>query len=76
MDEGYILSNKFRKIIFSSIHAGDSNIENIAKKHHIIVNVARKIIKDFEVQGVIEFKDNRYVLTSDGEKLAEVIKDS
>ena len=73
MDEGYILSNKFRRIIFESLVAGETNIDNIAKKHRIIPLVARKVANDFTNGGIIEKKNNTYILTSEGRKLAEKI---
>jgi len=39
MDEGFILSNKFRRAIFAELVSGETNIERIAKKQHIIRNV-------------------------------------
>ena len=73
MDEGYILSNKFRRTIFDSFIAGEKNLKNIAKKHRIIYNVAEKIVQDFIKNGIVEKKTEGYVLTKDGEKLAERI---
>lgn len=74
MDEGYILSNKYRRIIFDGFISGETNINYIVKKHRIIPAVARKVINDFIEGGVIEKKGSRYVLTKEGEKLAETIK--
>ena len=70
MDEGYILSNKFRKIIFDGLASGDTNIERIAKKHHIIKNVAIKVVEDFKIGGLVEKKGNKYILTKEGKKIA------
>jgi len=71
MDEGYILSNKFRRAIFDSFVAGEKNLKFIAKKHRIIYNVADKIVQDFIKNGIVERKPEGFVLTKDGEKLAE-----
>lgn len=73
MDEGYILSNKFRRAIFDSFVSGEKNIKFIAKKHRIIYNVADKIVQDFVKSGIVEKKSEGFVLTKDGEKLAERI---
>jgi len=75
MDEGYILSNKYRKIIFEAIATGETNIIFIAKKHRIIRTVANKIINDFEENKLIENKNNRITLTDKGQKLAETLVD-
>jgi len=73
MDEGYILSNKFRRAIFDSFVAGEKNLKFIAKKHRIIYNVADKIVQDFIKNGIVEKKPEGFILTKDGEKLAEKI---
>jgi predicted transcriptional regulator len=70
MDEGYILSNKFRMAIFDELASGETNIERIAKKHHIILLVAKKVADDFINGGILEKKGNKYILTKEGEKLA------
>jgi len=70
MDEGYILSNKYRRAIFDELVAGETDIERIAKKHRIILSVARKVADDFINGGILEKKGNKYFLTREGEKLA------
>ena len=74
MDEGYILSNKFRMAIFDEIASGETNIERIAKKHHIVLLVAKKVVNDFISGGILEKKGNKYILTREGEKLATNIR--
>jgi len=73
MDEGYILSNKYRRAIFDSFVSGEKNLKFIAKKHRIIYNVAEKIVQDFVKNDIVEKKSEGFVLTRDGEKLAERI---
>lgn len=74
MDEGYILSNKFRRTIFDGLASGETNIDMITKKHRIIPNVAKRVVDDFINGGILEKKGNRYVLTEEGEKLASTIR--
>lgn len=71
MDEGYILSNKYRKIIFDSIIAGENNINYIVKKHRIFKRIADKIVNDLKENGLVEINGNIVKLTEEGEKLAE-----
>ena len=71
MDEGFILSNKFRRTIFDGIISGETDIDRIAKKHRIIRNVAIKIADDLVSGGLLEKKGNKYILTKEGEKIAE-----
>ncbi len=74
MDEGFILSNKFRMAIFDEIASGETNIERIAKKHHIVLLVAKKVVNDFISGGILEKNGNKYILTKEGEKLATSIR--
>ena len=71
MDEGYILSNKFRRTIFDGLASGETDIERIAKKHRIIRNVAFRVADDFISGGILEKKGNKYILTKEGKKIAE-----
>ena len=73
MDEGYILANKYRKLIFEALNSGQTNIEFIAKKHRIVLSIAKKVIDDFEKQKLVEKKQNRYILTDKGKKIAEIL---
>jgi len=74
MDEGYILSNKYRRTIFDGLASGETNIDRIAKKHRIIRSIAIRIADDFINGGILEKKNNRYELTDEGKKLAATIK--
>jgi predicted transcriptional regulator len=74
MDEGYIFSNKFRRVIFDQLASGETDIDKIAKKHRIIRNVAIKVADDFISGGILEKKGNKYILTKEGEKLAVSIR--
>ena len=73
MDEGFILSNKYRRAIFEELSSGEKNIQRIAKKHRIIPRVAQRVIQGFVDEGVVEKKGSSYILTKEGEKLSEQI---
>ena len=75
MDEGYIISNKFRRVIFEGFASGETNIQRIAKKHRIIPMVAKRVTEDFINNGILEKKGNRFILTDEGKKLKEKIVD-
>ena len=74
MDEGYILSNKFRRTIFDGLASGETSIDRIAKKHRIIRTVAMRVVDDFISGGILEKKNNQYILTEEGKKLADNIR--
>jgi predicted transcriptional regulator len=73
MDEGYILANKFRRVIFDELIAGESDLRRIAKKNRIIPRVAQRTMDEFVAGGIVEKQGNRYVFTEEGKKLAETI---
>ena len=74
MDEGFILSNKYRRSIFDELASGETNINRIAKKHRIIIQVVERVANDFIKGDILEKKGNRYILTDKGEKLAIIIR--
>ena len=73
MDEGYILANKYRKLIFEALNSGQTNIQFIAKKHRIVPSIAKKVINDLEKQKLVEKKQNGYVLTDKGKKIVGIL---
>jgi predicted transcriptional regulator len=73
MDEGFILANKFRRVIFDELISGEVDIVQIAKKNRIIPRVAQRIIDEFVRGGIVEKKGNMYVFTDEGKKLVETI---
>ena len=73
MDEGYILSNKFRKAVFDAFASGESDINMISKKYHIHHRIANKILKDFIKNDIIVKKNNRFELSNKGKKISEKI---
>ena len=74
MEEGFILSNKFRKMIFDDIASGERDISLISKKNHIPQKVAREVADEMVNLGVLERKEGFYYLTKEGEKLAEKLR--
>ena len=73
MDEGFILSNKYRRVIFDELTSGETNLDRIAKKHHIVRRVVQRVIDEFMNGGLIEKRENTYILTEKGKKLAQSI---
>lgn len=73
MDEGYILSNKYRRAIFDEFASGEINIQRIAKKHRIIQTVVQRVVDDFIKGEILEKQGNSYILTKKGKKLVDSI---
>jgi len=73
MDEGFILSNKYRRAIFDEFASGEINIKRIAKKHRIIQTVAQRVVDDFIKGEILEKQGNSYILTKKGKKLVDSI---
>lgn len=76
MEEGFIVSNKIRKAIFIEIASGEKSISRIIKKHHLIESVALNALKELEEHGLIEKKDDGYVLSPSGKKTYGKLKGS
>lgn len=74
IDEGFILSHKFRRAVFEGFIAGETNIDRIAKKHRIIPRVAKKIAEELIEHEILTRQGNHYVLTDEGRKLGETLK--
>jgi predicted transcriptional regulator len=73
MDEGFILANKFRRVIFDELVSGETDIKRITKKNRMIPRVAQRVIDEFVTGGIVEKKGNMYVFTTEGKKLVETI---
>ena len=73
IDEGFILSNKFRRIIFDEFASGQTNLNYIIKKNHMIRRVAEKVTNEFIEGGILKKQGNGYILTEKGEKLSETL---
>jgi predicted transcriptional regulator len=73
MDEGFILANKFRRVIFDELVSGETDIKRIAKKNRMIPRVAQRVIDEFIMGGIVEKKGNMYIFTDEGKKLVETI---
>jgi predicted transcriptional regulator len=73
MDEGFILSNRFRRIIFDELVAGEKDIKRIAKKNRMIPMVAQRVIDEFVTGGIVEKQGTMYRFTEEGKKLAETM---
>ncbi len=74
MEESFILSNKFRRAVFNGIVAGESDITMIAKKHHMLLSIAKKAAGELVDEGIIKEERGRYFLTREGDKIAERMK--
>ncbi|KAA0009576.1 MAG: hypothetical protein FE037_05470 [Thermoplasmata archaeon] len=74
MEEGFILSNKFRKMIFDDIASGEKDVKSISRRNHIPLKVAKEIADELVNAGVLEKKEDGYHLTREGEKLVEKLR--
>ena len=73
MDKGYILSNKYRRVVFDELSSGEGNPRQIAKKNHLIQNVVERTITDFLNGDIILEKHGRYMLTEKGKRLKQLM---
>jgi len=73
MDEGFILANKFRRVIFDELVSGETDIKRITKKNRMIPRIAQRVIDEFITGGIVEKKGSMYVFTDEGKKLVKTI---
>ncbi len=76
MNEGFILSNKIRLAVFTEIASGESRIDRIAKKNHLIEKAALQAAEELAEHGLVEKKDEGYELTEEGRKIYAKMKGS
>ncbi|MFH1100453.1 MAG: hypothetical protein V1726_00245 [Methanobacteriota archaeon] len=74
MNEGFILSNKYRTMIFDAFTSGETRLDRIIKKHHIVPVVAKRVIAEFITEGLLVKKGDEYRLTPEGEKLGVTLQ--
>ncbi|MBN1281075.1 MAG: hypothetical protein JXA00_05445 [Candidatus Thermoplasmatota archaeon] len=73
MDEGFILANKFRRILFDELVAGEGDLRRMVKKNRLIPRVAQRIMDEFVAGGIVVKKGERYEFTEEGHKLVATI---
>ncbi len=74
-EEGFILSNKFRKAVFLEVASGNRYVNTIAKKHHLFLKMAENAVIDLKENGII--KDSEGLeLTDMGKKIFTKLKGS
>ena len=72
--EGYIISNKIRKAVFSEIASGEHSIDKIAKKHHLLPKLVEHAVKEIMEGQLIQKYNDGYRLTDHGQKILIKIK--
>jgi len=74
-EEGFILSNKFRKAVFLEVAAGGKYVNEIAKKHHLFPKMVENAVADLKGNGIIK-DDGGLELTDTGKKIFTKLKGS
>ncbi len=69
-NDAFIEADKFRKAVFTSIVAGESDPERIAKKNRLIQRAVDRAVEDLEEHGLITGEGDGYALTEKGERYA------
>jgi predicted transcriptional regulator len=73
MEEGYILSNKFRRAIFDELAAGEHDLQRMIKKQRLIPKAAQRVMEEFIAGGIVRKEGTRYTLTEEGERLVQTM---
>ena len=74
MNESFVLSNKNRLALFVELGSGESDLEHITKKHHMVPPAARAAADDLIGAGLVGDKGGRLSLTEAGHKIAVDMK--
>jgi len=72
--EGFIISDKARKVVFLEIASGETSITRIAKKNRLIESVAKNALDELISRGIVEEKEEGYRLSKEGAKLYGKLK--
>jgi predicted transcriptional regulator len=72
--EGFIISNKIRKAVFSEIASGEHSVDKISKKHHLLPKLVDHAVKEIMEGKLIEKHNGGYRLTDHGQKILIKIK--
>ena len=76
MEEGFIISNKNRKAVFFEIASGETSMNRIVKKHHLIEQAAKTATEELIEHGIITLSNNELLLTENGKKLFNKLRTS
>ena len=76
MEEGFIISNKISTAVFVEIAAGEKSLTRFAKKHHLIEQSVKNAIEELKEHGLVEKKEDGYILTDYGMKIYGKLKGS
>ena len=74
MKEGFVVSSRVRKAVFSAVAGGIGSIEEISKKEHLLPAQTQKSLKELRDNGLIEEKDGKLQLTEEGRKTVQTMK--
>ena len=74
MKEGFIISNKVRKVVFAAIASGEKRIEITAKREHLALPQAERALKELVEKDFIEAVEGELNLTGEGEKAYQMLK--
>ncbi len=74
MEEGFIISNRIRKVVFIEIASGEGNLKRIAKKHHLMEQAVKNAVEELMQHKLIEEEKDGYKLTEYGVKIFGKLK--
>lgn len=74
MKEGFVVSNRVRKSIFTAVASGIDTIGQISKKEHLQMVQAQKGLRELIDEKLIDEREGRLILTEEGEKTLQTMK--
>jgi predicted transcriptional regulator len=74
MKEGFVVSNRVRKSIFTAVAGGIDTIEQISKKERLQMVQAQKGLRELIDEKLIDEREGKLTLTEEGEKTLQTMK--
>jgi predicted transcriptional regulator len=74
MNESFVLANKNRVALFMELGSGETNLEHITKKHHMVGPAAKAAAEDLIGAGLVADKGGKLSLTAEGQKISTDMK--
>lgn len=74
MKEGFVVSNRVRKSIFTAVASGIDTIEQISKKERLQMVQAQKGLRELIDEKLIDEREGKLTLTEEGEKTLQTMK--
>lgn len=74
MNESFVLANKNRLALLVELESGESDLDHITKKHHLVAPAAKAAADDLVGAGLVSEQGGKLTLTEAGQKISTDMK--